>query len=271
MIALFILIVVFIIVASQIDIERESMTAGSKRSVVVDKTVVINLDRDKRRYKNVKKRCRKAEIRFDRYSAIDGRNLDLHQLESKGLLKLSPYSFFNHNSGGRDSLKGSIGCALTHRQIWRELADSLHQTCLILEDDVEIPSDFWKRFNEIEIPNDWDIVFLGGVRIYGKPVHNNLIRAVSTKSNYWNNCGLYAYLINKRSAKRLLDMVDTVQTYLDIQMNRFYNKLKVYYIVPNIVKHDFSVKSSRSTGSSHKKGYFYSKSFIDRSKSVITI
>ena len=262
------LILLLLVLSILMYLKANKIMSGGSR---IDRVVVINLDRDKQRYQNFQRQCEIAYIYFDRISAIDGRALDLDSLQKKGLLELGSKSFFNHNKGGRDSLKGSIACALTHKQIWRDFSKHSEETCLIFEDDVVIPEDFWKTFNSISIPSNWDIIFLGGVRIYGRQVSKNLVKAVSTKDNHWNNCGLYAYLINKRSVKKLLEIVDTVKTYIDIQINRHYNNLNVYYIVPNIVKHDFSVKSSRSTGSTQKKGYFYSKNFIDQSKKVTTV
>ena len=236
-------------------------------SIKVDKVLVINLDRDSKRYKSIKDQCKKANIKFTKISAIDGKKLNINKLKESNILNLTKHSFFNHNKNGRDSLKGSIGCALTHRKIWKKIARSNKET-IILEDDVILPTNFWTKLNTYsnQIPNDWDIIFIGGVRIYGNKLSKNIIKAKTTANNRWNNCGLYAYILNPRSAKKLLHIVNPINNYLDIQMNRHYNKLNVYYVIPTLVKHNFEVPSTRNIGKG--VGYMYDEKFQKNAKKI---
>ena len=146
-----------------------------------------------------------------------------------------------------------------------------NKNTLILEDDIILQKQFWKKINTYtsQIPNNWDIIFIGGVRIYGSNLSKNIIKAKTTDNNGWNNCGLYSYILNPKSAKKLLHMVNPINNYLDIQMNRYYNTLNVYYVIPPIVKHNFKIPSTRNIGKG--SGYVYPKEFTESSKNIIIV
>jgi glycosyl transferase family 25 len=239
---------------------------ANSNTITIDKTIVINMKKDKERLDYIKKQCQKANIKFERFNGIDGTKLNIDKLKKNKSIEIHKYSFFNHDRQGRSSLKGSIGCALTHKKIWKQIINSDKKNTLIFEDDVIIPKNFFKKFNSYskQIPNDWDIIFLGGVRIFGKNITKNIIKAVSTPNNIMNNCGLYAYIVNKNSAQKLINKCNPINNYIDIQINRHYNTLNAYYILPNIVKHNFKIKSSRN----HDKKFKYPKYFIEESKII---
>ena len=239
---------------------------ADSNTITINKTIVINMKKDKERLDYIKKQCQKANIKFERFNGIDGTKLNIDKLKKNKSIEIHKNSFFNHDRQGRSSLKGSIGCALTHKKIWKQIINSDKKNTLIFEDDVIIPKNFFKKFNSYSkhIPNDWDIIFLGGVRISGKHITKNIIKAVSTPNNIMNNCGLYAYIVNKHSAQKLINKCNPINNYIDIQINRHYNTLNAYYILPNIVKHNFKIKSSRN----HDKKFKYPKYFIEESKII---
>lgn len=267
-ISLIILIfVIFILIFFKITQKKEFYS--NSNPINVNKTIVINMKKDKERLDYIKKQCQKANIKFERFNGIDGTKLNIDKLEKNKSIQFHKNSFFNHDRQGRSSLKGSIGCALTHKKIWEQIINSDKKNTLIFEDDVIIPKNFLKKFNfySKQIPNNWDIIFLGGVRIFGKKITKNVIKAVSTPDNIMNNCGLYAYIINKNSAKKLINICNPINNYIDIQINRHYNTINAYYIQPNIIKHNFQIKSSRN----HDKKFKYPKYFIEESKIINTI
>lgn len=235
----------------------------------INQTFVINMNKDQKRLKFIQQQCKNANIPFTRFPAINGNKLNLQKLQENNTLKFNEYSFFNHDKQGRNSLKSSIGCALTHKNLWKKALSN--DVTLILEDDSIIPKNFWQQFNKYkqQIPDDWDIIFLGGSRIYGKQISNNIVKALSTDNNFWNNCGLYAYIINKKSAKQLLKLTNPITNYIDIQINRYYNNLNVYYLNPVIITHNFEIKSSRN--SPQKNSYRYPKYFIEKSKKITIV
>ena len=264
MIKLLIIILLFFFIFNNIkNVENFDNT------VIIGKVYVVNLDKDSDRLENIKNQCKKENIKFNRFSAVNGNLLNIDTLVKNNKLRLYKNSF-NHNKNGRSSLKGSIGCALTHKKIWEKVAKSDKNT-LVFEDDIILPNNFWDKLNKNikDVPNNWDIIYLGGVRIYGSRISKNIVKAISTKNNYWNNCGTYSYIINPSSANKLLNIINPISNYLDIQMNRQYSNLNVYYIVPNIVKHNFKIPSTRNKGKGD--GYVYSKYFVENSKKITIV
>ena len=47
-------------------------------------------------------------------------------------------------------------------------------------------------------------------------ITKNIIKAVPTPNNIMNNCGLYAYIINKNSAQKLVKKSNPINNYIDI-------------------------------------------------------
>ncbi len=255
-----VLIIIMIIIYQSLDVEPFSIN--------FNKVFVINLDKDNNRLKSIVEQCNNSNLNCQKIKAINGRYVNIDEIKKKGILTMNEDSFFNHNKHGRDSLKGSIGCALSHRKTWKRISKMEDGNYLILEDDVVLPTNFNFHIEQLwsRIPKKWDIIFLGGVRRYGKLEDLNILKAVKTSTNFWNNCGLYAYIIRPQSAKKMVSLCTPINNYIDIQLNRHYDKLNAYYIVPSLVKHNFDVKSTRNIGDGD--GYTYSNSFIDQSNKI---
>ena len=233
--------------------------------IIIHKTYIINLDKDIDRFQYIKKQCKQANIsKYTRFPAISGVSLNIKNLKNNNILKLNNDSFFNHNKNGRNSLNNSIGCGLSHKNIWNDISNTFNKNILILEYDVIIPPNFNLLFNNISklIPNDWDIIFLGGSRIHGNQINSKIIKAIKSK-NILHNCGLFAYIINSNSAKLLNQLSSPLSTYIDVQLNRHFNKLNCYYIYPNIIKHNYNIESSRIN-----TNYKYNKQFISKANKI---
>ena len=234
-----------------------------KNNLQIDKIYIINLDKDQKRLNYIKKQCNQANIfNYIRYPAINGESLNIENLQDKHILKLNKKSFFNHNTNKRNSLYNSIGCALSHTNLWNKISKTRNQNILILEDDIIIPPNFNKLFNQLSIPSNWDIIFLGGSRIYGSFINTNIVKA-NTSNNVLYNCGLFAYIINSKSANKISKLFSPISTYIDVQLNRYFNKLNCYYIYPNLIKHNYNIESSRLNNN-----YKYSNTFIQKANKI---
>jgi len=217
----------------------------------INKTYVINLDKDKNRFNLISTQLKEAQIDFTRFPAINGAKLDVNKLIKDGTVVMENGSFFNHNTEGRNSLHGSIGCALSHINLWKHILnenENENENILILEDDCIIPETFSQDLNTRikEVPKNWDIIFCGGSRLNIKKVPNTKYIYTPTKTNGWFNCGTFAYIINKKSIPKLLKICDPIRTYIDIQLNSHYgNDLDVYYFNPMLIQHNYKLPSSR--------------------------
>ena len=150
------------------------------------KTYFINLDRDKDRWERVK------HMGFERFEAINGKDLNKDNLISSDIVskknKLRP---------------GQLGCALSHIEVLKKIHKQPEPYGLILEDDVIIPDNFVDT--SIDIPETFDIIFLGGCNIKGTKVAPNLIKPCKEKRAY--NLCLHAVLVNKNSVPKILKLL----------------------------------------------------------------
>ncbi len=68
---------------------------------------------------------------------------------------------------------GEIGCACSHREIWKQVASGKLNTVIVFEDDVILQPKFREDLQEYirDLPPDWDIAFLGCGRRNNKYGH----------------------------------------------------------------------------------------------------
>ena len=124
---------------------------------------------------------------------------------------------------------------------------------LILEDDVIIPKNFKQIYSKYitHVPLDWDIIFLGGNRIMGRKINSHVIAPITSRkiirrkkiNNY--NYGFFGYIINSAKIKKIIDICTPLRFTIDTHLkNLGFPRLKVYYIIPTIIKHDYQLVST---------------------------
>ena len=87
-----------------------------------------------------------------------------------------------------------LGCMLSHYTLWKKLINKSSPT-LILEDDAE----FVHIIDDLNLPNDFDIVFLGHCREKkGRQINNKVYTSVEPIC-------LHGYLVSQKGIKKLLD------------------------------------------------------------------
>jgi FkbM family methyltransferase len=190
-------------------------TARQARVQGIDQIWIINLDRRRDRLERFMQAHPEMLGRINRLPAYDGKTLEL----TPDIARLfAPNNFDWH--------KPTMGCALSHLALWQKLADDPddHAAYLILEDDARLaPS--WvtsveRAFHSNHVPGDWEVLFLGGIlpkyrEFFDKNIAlvNGSIAKIKPDCKFGNNppgyfhfCA-YSYLLNKRGAQRLLDLV----------------------------------------------------------------
>ncbi len=177
----------------------------------IGETHIINLPRRKDRIDRFKANHEGWTKDVCLRPAFDGRVLDL----TPKLARLfAPNDFFWK--------KAVMGCALSHLSLWIELASEAAccENYLILEDDVKFKPGWleqWKMAAE-EIPDDYDVLYLGGVLPPNRPVFDGLLEAVNPywskvrpnqifgqrePSTYFHFCN-YAYILSRKGAQKIL-------------------------------------------------------------------
>jgi GR25 family glycosyltransferase involved in LPS biosynthesis len=169
----------------------------------IDVIYWINLDRATERRSHMKKILsdkRLHSIPKIRFSAFDSKKIELdHYFNMKKDILSVNYRV----------TKNEYACLLSHLETIRIFSDSEYSIALILEDDII----FHKKINKIQhvidnAPRDWDIIRLSSPAKY--PRINKKYRSFTVKCNKTHctaDWGTQAYLIHKKAAKRLLDLL----------------------------------------------------------------
>ena len=182
------------------------------------KVYVINLKSDVEKKQHMKVLCQKFNIQADFVDAIDGKKLSEQFVSDvySGEIAL--------NEIGRDLSRGEIGCALSHKNIYKKMIDESIEIALILEDDIDFDENLINLLDrKVNFTDNWELILLGH--------HTGNSRKVDTKSSFWNQkklmykyslvrpCekgyGTYGYLIKKNAAKKLLKYLKVISKPID--------------------------------------------------------
>ena len=166
-----------------------------------------------------------------RFKAVDGTRLgdiDPQIVNFQGIEDLN-----NPNkSFGLSLTQGAIGCAVSHKTIWEEVAKTEKNLVLILEDDAVILPGFTQKISDIiaELPDEWDILYLGsGQHTAEKRLSPHLARP----SRIY---GLFGYVINWQGAKRLLKHCFPLRYQIDTELWLNFKHLNPLMAVPFVIE-----------------------------------
>ena len=178
-----------------------------------------------RRYKTMKKTATRAGVPIKQFPGV---------LVSDTMLKRGIPGIRRRTAG---TIRGVLGCFLSQRNLLTKIANeepSKTEGTLILEDDVIFPPDFFKKVEAIEkeVPEDWDVLFLGKTKTRGRRVSKH-IRKIGKRGHNWGN---WAYVVKNRTVKKkILPHLQTMTDGIDIQFNKFSDKANMYLVQPNIL------------------------------------
>ena len=201
-------------------VHRGAFKMHAEFSPGIDDAYVINLERRGDRLQRLWRNSPELERRVERWPAIDGRKLQLTPALSR-LLK--PNDFFWK--------KAVTGCALSHLGLWWKLANETNDinSYLILEDDVKFRPGWERKWKDAveagHIPDDYDIIYLGGVLPPNRAVFENAAKEVFNESfsrvkentlwgqksatRYHHFCA-YSYVLSKRGAQKVIQLINTM-------------------------------------------------------------
>jgi glycosyl transferase family 25 len=105
---------------------------------------------------------------------------------------------------------GELGCYLSHIKALRRFLETPQAYCVVLEDDVQLPSEFASTVTDIlavlerEKPDTWESVHLAlNTKLYLRPLAKIGERTLS--HSYYIPCGTPAILWSRRGALAFLD------------------------------------------------------------------
>jgi len=188
---------------------------------------VINLDTDVARLRWMSDQLSRAGLAFERFSGVKSDCLPGEQ---------AAYAAELSRRGLRES---EIGCLLSHMGVWRTLAAGEKEFGLVLEDDVHFASDFSDFLGNLRLDADEFCVhrletFLPRVTLKRRPAfRSGKRRAFELLTNHG---GAAAYILNRSTARRLLEMSNQFSFAADIELfdpeRRSARQMKIYQWIP---------------------------------------
>lgn len=160
---------------------------------------VINLDRRPDRMELVEKTLASVNIKFERVSAIDGREVDVWKLADR--MKTWIYDGF------RVPTVGMIAAHFSHRKVWKEIVARKLAQAMIFEDDVLV-ADFSPEILNLDLrPTGIELLRLEEVRApcTGRvPTRKFSVKLLGREAVGVPTYGLAAYIVTQEGAKKLL-------------------------------------------------------------------
>ena len=202
----------------------------------------INLDRSTNRKRSMEIMCANQGINPERFPGIDGKLLDLDDPKYEKALKKIKWWFLIEN---RKNV-GHFGCYLSHMAVFEKFLKTDKEYCFILEDDAEILVTDIKREiikNMNNLPRGWDILLLG-YEVNGGPDGYKEVREGNKDTKLKNGLlnlnyftGLQGYIINRKSAKKLIENLQALDWIIDWNMCYLAKRgiLNIYGVYPPIV------------------------------------
>ena len=203
---------------------------------------VINLARRPDRLSRFRSLHSNFQDRVYVAEAKDGRSLSL----TKDLVHL----FRNNDFKWKKSV---MGCALSHLELWEQLAVDKHATSyFIMEDDVKLVPDWqvtWQRAVH-QMPKDADVIYLGGVLPPNKAAFPSIIEPVNSyfarvakntlyggpARRYFHFCN-YAYVLTQQGALKLSTLVKEKGIFTSgdhMIVNHGDSLLNIYFTTPTL-------------------------------------
>jgi len=254
---------------------RKSQVLGivnTNKNSRIEHIYVINLNRQQDRWIKIKKELKSmldwsgADLLniSERFTAVDANNLPreyikddevdpIYTLGDQLFVEPQPLALptkLELNTPIRMS-RAEIAVALSHINLWRQIATQKHEYVLILEDDVWFQFGFAKyldqAWNEImsegEKKNKFDILYLSY-----EEVKNGTPKVFLTKNVFrplrglWNMSG---YVITRKGAEKLLKLLPC-RGPVDLWVNHQFTSLDVRATRKSIINQRRDIKSSNS-------------------------
>ena len=211
----------------------------------IDKIYIINLDRNKDRYKtcvNMLNKLGGIFNNFVRLPAVDGKKLEKNQIYD--LLTVSAlhslYNYYHLDSDIRSV--GAIGCYLSHHKIWEDMIKNDYKNVIVFEDDTSNVKNYEKIIEFLNnLPVDYDIAFLN---YYNYNISRKDGNELTNINNHWcvslDNTYFFtdSYVISKKGAEKLIEKAFPISEQVDAYIHniatlnsnfkRYFSKKKLF-------------------------------------------
>ena len=191
---------------------------------IIKKIIYINLNRCKYRNDTIKDHLSKFDIPFERFTAVDGNELNDSD-------KCNKFVVARHH---------------TEIRLLKYISNLEEGLYLINEDDILIETNFFEKLNILlrEIPDDWQILKIGSHTLYNaisfKPIDNhikgtkisdNLYKLTNGIDNKPKNLGQQCYIIRhvKNNVRSIINNLEKLTIdHIDHNYNKIMNNINIY-------------------------------------------
>lgn len=146
----------------------------------------------------------------------------------------------------------SLAVIKSHLGLWKRIIDRKIPYACIFEDDVSMPENLVEQMSNIfkeDIPNQWDLLYFGILKLYGVKEAPNTKWVRVIKKPFYNN-GFHAYFLSLKGAKKLYSFFNqkTFEEQIDIFFRNNSDLLNLYAYEENLVNQMFSKFESERLG-----------------------
>ena len=195
------------------------------------RVLVINMEKSKDRWNRISRELEDLNVEFERFPAVVGKQLSEDEINQCTTL-MARTIFCTH---------ASVGCALSHINIWKKFINSGEDFICVAEDDATFSEEFPKVLKDIPSifkQTDFDIFELyNDVITDGEPMYiNNYYKIVSPNFGLATCC----YILSKKGAIKLHELFGgkvsfTIDFHIALLNSR--GKIKQLLLVdPEVVK-----------------------------------
>ena len=243
-----------------------------------DHVYVLNLDKDKENWINMKKQLKKLKIKAERFSAVYGIKkfkygdevIKAKTTNEKWLLiekmndELKKDGHVSEEVGSKYPYMrpGELGHLTSFLRIFQDALKKNYQTILVLEDDCQFISNFRDKFFKSynELPDDWSLFYLGVNQIHldvtpkPKQISEHIcklqgVQPKNPKKSYKKGgiYGTHAMLLKRHAIKEWLVKAHPFKMASDIIMGKLdtqYERIKSYYGCHQLVSETSTIDNS---------------------------
>eukprot|EP00929_Paragymnodinium_shiwhaense_P111734 TRINITY_DN80021_c0_g1_i1.p1 TRINITY_DN80021_c0_g1~~TRINITY_DN80021_c0_g1_i1.p1 ORF type:complete len:732 (+),score=106.99 TRINITY_DN80021_c0_g1_i1:97-2292(+) len=203
----------------------------AKRWTMFHHMYCINLDRRPERWSHMESQFRTLDLPATRHPAVDGSTLDFSSLVDSGDVSREALERYHMPEAekmfGIDLTPGALGCAMSHMDVWKDILQRVEfesvldtrSMFLVVEDDCNFLPSFSEEMlceRVAEVPDDWELLFLGGADAAG--IQQVLQISPGVRRAYHGSRETTAYIITAAGALAALDLCRPLVWQLDTQL-----------------------------------------------------
>lgn len=194
------------------------------------RTFVLNLEHNTERKKYMQNLLKDIPIDYEFFPAVYGKSItNIEQFYDSKLAE---------KRAKRQLNVGEIGCALSHKAIYKKMIDENISQALILEDDISFLPNFFEVYTVMSQFNVGNKVVLLGTTAK-KPMKKvwkkNLFNSYSMYLVLNSYGGTYGYIIGLEAAKRIYYHNEKV--FIEADKWKYYRRLsQIWLVSPSIVE-----------------------------------